>query len=117
MRWLLKRWWFWLGTAFMLGALSTGYLLIPAGRIDRAHCDKIQLGWTHAQVDRLLGRGGLGDSPRRTGWPDEDGNWIVVDFDDGDRATGARFHPTNLSIYERVKRRIERRLRVLWPRL
>jgi hypothetical protein len=28
-------------------------LSIPAGRINQAHCDKIRLGWTHAQ-------GGLG---------------------------------------------------------
>jgi hypothetical protein len=25
MRWLLKRWWFWLGAAFMLAAVCTGY--------------------------------------------------------------------------------------------
>src|ERR1700732_4335993 len=57
MNWLLKRWWFWAGTAFMLVAVCAGYLLIPVEkpRITQENCDKIQLGWSPEQVVNLLG--------------------------------------------------------------
>jgi hypothetical protein len=58
MRWLLKRWWFWAGTGFMLVAIAAGYLLIPVGdgRISQASCDAIQEGWSPEQVVDLLGK-------------------------------------------------------------
>ena len=57
MRWLLKRWWFWAGTGFMLVAVCAGYLLIPVEkpRITQENCDKIQLGWSQKEVEELLG--------------------------------------------------------------
>jgi hypothetical protein len=52
MRWLLRRWWFWAGTGFILVAIAAGYLVIPVGegRISQANCDRIQLGMTFAEV-------------------------------------------------------------------
>jgi hypothetical protein len=57
MRWLLKRWWFWGGTGFMLVAVCAGYLLIPVGEggISQANCDRIQLGMKVEDVSILLG--------------------------------------------------------------
>jgi hypothetical protein len=57
MRWLLKRWWFWAGTGFMLVAVCAGYLLIPVekARITQENYDKIQEGWSEKQVEDLLG--------------------------------------------------------------
>jgi hypothetical protein len=40
----------------MLVAVCAGYLLIPVGgRISQENCDKIQPGWTFAQVQAVLG--------------------------------------------------------------
>jgi len=45
-------------------------------------------------------------------WVDEDDNEIDVLFDDN-CVRNKKFHPTNL--FELTKRRIERRIRALWP--
>jgi len=132
MRWLLKRWRFWAGTAFMLVAVCAGYLLIPVEkpRITQENCDKIQLGWSPEQVVNLLGEhappthfGGPETWTRITVeeiWWDEDSNHIAVIFEIKPdielwRVAEKDFVPTAHSFFERMKRRIERRIRALWP--
>jgi hypothetical protein len=118
MRWLLKRWWFWGGAGFMLVAVCVGYLVIPLekSRITQENSDKIQRGWTREQVESVLGWRGLDEHTIGAWWEDEDGNKIAVGFELGGGVTsGATFEPSNLSVYERIKRRIERRVQALWP--
>jgi hypothetical protein len=55
MCWLLKRWWFWAGAAFILVVILAGYLLIPEPRISQANCDRIQNGWSKKEVEQLIG--------------------------------------------------------------
>jgi hypothetical protein len=129
MRWLLKHWWFWAGAGFMLVAVCAGYLLIPVGecRISQANCDNVRLGMRGEQVIELLGDGQLRGMDQlieslgadvdliwETSWTDEDLNEIEVDFLNG-RVTRKLFVPSSLSFLERMKRRIERRIRALWP--
>jgi len=135
MRWLLKRWWFWTGAGFMLVAVVAGYLLIPVEEplISQATCDRIQRGWTVGEVISLLGENGLvGDNGnglvegidgvggfempclRWWAWHDDDDNVIVVRFSEQGVAT-KHFVASRLSTYERMKRRVERRIRALWP--
>jgi len=73
MRWLLKRWWFWAWTVFVLIALAAGYLLIPIkeDRLSRATYDKIQLGMTVVQVKELTGLGRKFDKILDVNWGDE----------------------------------------------
>jgi hypothetical protein len=122
MRWLLKRWWFWAGAGFMLSAACASYLLIPVdeGRISQASCDRIQLDWTVEQVKRLLGEHVIhvpDDIDLGTHWFEwyEDGNVIRVTFSAQGTAIKKEFQPSSLSIYKRMKGRIERRVRALWP--
>jgi hypothetical protein len=143
MRWLLKRWWFWAGTAFMLVAVSGGYLFIPVEqpRITQANCGKIQLGWSYKQVVDLLGEhappthgapihwagpGNFGGPETWTRitveevWWDEDSNHIAVIFEMKPdielwRVAEKKFVPAAHSFFERMKRRIERRILALWP--
>jgi hypothetical protein len=132
MRWLLKRWWFWAGTGFMLVAVCAGYLLIPVekARITQENCDKIQEGWSPEQVVSYLGKPQFGELPlpadcdpeRRSWvsvyWCDEDGNAILVAFNMNEvepRVASKEFGQSPLSFFERMKGRIERRIRALWP--
>jgi hypothetical protein len=139
MRWLLKRWWFWAGTGFMLVAVFVGYLVIPDGRISQAKCDRIQLGMTFEEVKSLLGDnylpypqilcsvdGEVYQRPFMVAWYDEadflEGNLIEVTFKYGGREVtqcrdviGKRFRRTKPSVSELLKRRIERRIKALWP--
>jgi hypothetical protein len=126
---LLKRWWFWAGAGFMLVAVVAGYLVIPVGegRISQASCDRLQLGWSPHQVASLLRENeflgsGRVQEPIAIGLSlgDEDGNRIEVGFatfngSDQLRLTRKKFVPTNLSFLERVKGRIERRLKAMLP--
>jgi hypothetical protein len=129
MNWLLKRWWFWAGTGFMLVAVCAGYLLIPVEkrRITQENCDKIQLGWSWEQVVDLLG---IQEQARKhelsahvsvmRWWEDEDGNGIRVVFEsengfNSSALTIKEFIPTTLSFGERIRRRVERRIRAFWP--
>jgi len=117
MVWLLKRWWFWAGTGFMLVAVCAGYLLIPVreGRISQAACERIQLGMTIAEVEELLGEKKPLDERfpvKGIDWMDDDGNLIDVEFD-GRVVTGKTFF--DIPLTERMKRRIERRIRAIWP--
>ncbi|HEV3447833.1 MAG TPA: hypothetical protein VG099_24565 [Gemmataceae bacterium] len=120
MRWLLKRWWFWLGSLFMLVAICAGYLLIPIekSRITQENADKIQLGWSPKQVMSLLGNplsSGSGFSGLM--WTDGDGNWIIVQFDAEhmEHVTEKEFVRTERSLSNRMKSRIERRIKAIWP--
>jgi hypothetical protein len=129
MRWVLKRWWFWTGAGFMLVAVCAGYLLIPVsvhdGRIGEVTCNRIQLGTDLWSVLEMLGRKynrlTRSDGPPvllTLGWEDEDGNEILVTVE-RDRptlpVTAKSFVPTKLSFLELTKRRIERRIKALWP--
>ena len=124
MRWLLKRWWFWGGTAFMLVAVATGYLVIRVeeSRISQANCDRIQPAMTMDEVVPLLGNNCLPHARSITGpmvvtWFDDDGNIITVTFKSPwrDEVTERKFRPTELPFRVRLKRRIERRIHAVWP--
>jgi hypothetical protein len=130
MGWLLKRWWFWAGTAFMLVAVCAGYLLIPfpaeRGRINQATCDKIQIGWKWTQMqefmgpcDHLTAEGGVKETLWTGYWKDEDGAEIQVTteaFVLGNAVVqGKRYVPSKLPALELLKRRITRRIKALWP--
>jgi hypothetical protein len=120
MRWLLRCWWFWAGAGFMLVAVVVGYLVIPVdeGRISQANCDRIQLGWTLEDVKSLSGEPTFyfvfDGSRNGFYWFDDDGNMIRATI--GLQGVAEKeFVPTTLSFFERVKRRIERRIRAIWP--
>jgi len=129
MRWLLRRWWFWAGTGFILVAILAGYLVIPVseGRISQANCDRIQLGMTFEEVKSLLGEHCLAWPgtlwvPNVVTWYDDlddyfYGNHIDVTFKAGwhDDVLRKEFHRTELPFHVRLKHRIERRIRALWP--
>jgi hypothetical protein len=126
MRILQNRWWVWATVLFLPLVILAGYLLIPVSpdRISQANCDKIQLGWTWVQVEELLGQSGSGyiSTGRMTmEWHDEDGNRIRVDLRcvlldlDNLKVTQKTYTPTDLSLSERLKRRVERRIRAIWP--
>src|SRR5216684_1356721 len=123
MRWLLKPWWFWSAAVFALVAVVMGYLFIPVQqRISQANCDRIQLGWSAEQAQELLGQPeefvAEMSSPIRDWnamvWQDEYGNAIFGYFDK--RGMCAKSYlPSELSFSEKLKRRIERQIRTLWP--
>jgi hypothetical protein len=122
---LLKRWWFWAGTGFILVAIVAGSLLIPIGegRISQANCDRIQMKMKLDDVSILLG-----DAPQPVYdmdvdgqsltfyWTDIEENKIVATFDSGILdLTAQRFVPSGLSPFERMKRRVKHRIQALWP--
>ncbi|HEV3079863.1 MAG TPA: hypothetical protein VGY66_08795 [Gemmataceae bacterium] len=128
MRWLLKRWWFWLSGAGLVAIMGTGYLVIPVGESSKAKYDKIHMGMQARDVEDLLDcdwtdhewthnegrdRGRWVITGTCPPWEDEDGNAIEVTFD-RNSVTDKSFRPTSISLLERMKRRIERRLRALW---
>jgi hypothetical protein len=115
---------------FVAAVLVAGYLLIPVGegRISQSNCDKIQIGWSQHQVVRLLREqeisGSKGTEGRQVSmgvsWSDEDGNRIEIDFYsfngfDSLGVTQKKFVPTDLSFFECMKRRFERRLKAMLP--
>jgi hypothetical protein len=123
MRWLMQRWWFWGGAAFTLVVVVMGYLFIPVQqRISQANCDRTQLGWSLGQVKEVLGEPeefvAEISAPIRDWnaivWQDEDGNAIFAYFDE--RGMCAKnFLPSELSFSEKLKRRIRRQIRPIWP--
>ena len=129
-RWPLKRWWFWAGMGLVLVAVVGSYLLLPDPRISLASCRKIQRGWSTEQVVNLLGKPQFGElplpadcDPERQSWVnviwcDEDGNVILVTFNMDEvepRVASKEFGQNQLSFFERMRGRIERRIRALWP--
>jgi hypothetical protein len=122
LRWLLKRWWFWAATAFMLAALTAGYLIIPVDG-SKAKYDKIHVGMEESEVKDLLGGVVLtdwrelewtheGHDPGRllmTGtlsWMDDEGNTIRVTVRQN-CVTTKSFTPTTLSLQELMKLRLK----------
>jgi hypothetical protein len=118
-----KRWWFWGGALLILVAICAGYLFIPAerSRITQANFDKIQLGMVKNEVEDLLGQNKLGwligkPNGKWLHWPDDDGNEIDVYFDRPNGAVAEKdFRHTELSSWEKIEHRIERRVQALWP--
>jgi hypothetical protein len=127
----MKRRWFLLFGVFVAAVLVAGYFLIPVGegRISQATCDKIPVGFRAEQLVHLLGDcdiGGSGfvldvrdtdgkiDAFWQTSWADEDLNEIEVYFHNG-RVSGKLFVPSQLSFLERIRNRIQRRLKAVWP--
>jgi len=136
----LKRKWLLLFALFVAAVLVAGYLLIPVdeGRITQANYDKIQAGWSEKQVEDLLGRHSYWMSHDRMefaptesyrqllvqdsnrffwlGWSDEDQNEIMVGFNqDADKVSDKGFCPSPLTSWEKLKGRIKRRLKAVWP--
>ncbi|HEV3446369.1 MAG TPA: hypothetical protein VG099_17120 [Gemmataceae bacterium] len=114
----MKRRWLLLFAACVVAVLGAGWLLVPfeAPRITQANCDRIQLGWSRQQVEDVLCKDYLPlpqISPDRftASWSDDEGNEIVVGFRPSVNAvTYKHFQPTALSLWERIQRRIQRRL-------
>jgi hypothetical protein len=117
----MRRRWFLLFGVFVVAVLVAGWLLVPVseGRISRASCENIQLGWTAKQVDVLLGEerlsGASGWGFRTVMWDDEEGNVIMVSFSESSGVTSKSFTPTEKPIWDRIKLQIRRRLRAMWP--
>jgi hypothetical protein len=77
------------------------------------------LGWSREQVEGILCKDYLPlpqISPDRliASWSDDEGNEIVVGFSASNAVAYKGFYPTKLSLWERVQRRIHRRLPALW---
>jgi hypothetical protein len=69
-----------LATVLLAAVVGAGYLVVPVGeaRIGQATCDRIQIGWTHSQVEELLGNKPFSGSLVVLGafWKDEDDNHL-----------------------------------------
>jgi hypothetical protein len=124
----MKRRWFWLLAMLIPAVIGAGYLVVPVNEspisISQAMCDRIEIGWTAYQVQDLLGTPGepqtifcaTGLSAVPLSWADSDDNRIFVSISLKNRTvTEKRFVPSEFSFYERIKRRIERRLKAVWP--
>jgi hypothetical protein len=116
----MKRKWRLLFGVFVLAVLGTGWLLVPfeVPRITQTNCDRIQVGWSRQQVEDVLCKGYLPlpqISPDRliASWSDDEGNEIVVGFNASNTVAYKGFYPTKLSLWERMQRRIQRRLPAL----
>jgi hypothetical protein len=86
MRWLLKRWYVWLGLVLLLGLTGSMELIYSSqSRITQANFDRIQEGMSHAEVIAILGESGFGMglsvdlSVIEVDWH-EGANWISVAF-------------------------------------
>jgi hypothetical protein len=122
---VLRRWWLWAGAAFMVGAVFVGFLLIPISEplITQTNCDKIRLGMSPFEVIEILGEHPLPTWVRRGGdvgelylaWWDDDANCIEVRFTGKQGVTSKSFKPSELSTYQRLKSRLERRIEAMWP--
>jgi hypothetical protein len=86
MRWLLKRWYFWLGLVLLLGIVgSVALILANPSRITQENFDRIQYGMSLAQVEAILGEEERGDMPTTTFYEvrwihrwEHGPNWITV---------------------------------------
>jgi hypothetical protein len=118
----MKRKWLWLLALAIPVIIGAGYVLVPLkeSRISQVNCDKIQEGWSEKQVEDLLGSCTFHDMPVINPclvskiWSDDDGNLIGVFFDNGS-VYGKDFAASDLSFWEKMKGRIQSRLRALWP--
>jgi len=121
----MKRRWLLLFGVFVGVVLAAGWLLVPfeAPRTTQANCDKIQKGWSEKEVEELLGAkhtGGfvgvgmlIGDPPQNVSayklWSNDDGDIICAFFNE-QGVIEKNFTRGELSLVERIKRRIQRRL-------
>jgi hypothetical protein len=122
----MRRKWLLFGV-FVAAVLVAGYLLVPfeAPRVSKANCEKIQLGWSREQVVSLLGEPpfplseqGLSQVSACQIWWEDDGGYLTVEFKkDGGTflVAAAGFAPSELSFLERMRNRIERRLKAVRP--
>jgi hypothetical protein len=113
----MKRKWLWLLALAIPVIIGAGYVLVPVNesRISQVNCDKIQEGWSEKQIEDLLGSCTFHGNVLAL-WADSDDNRIVVSISLKNRTvTEKRFWPSEFSFYERIKRRIERRLKTVWP--
>jgi hypothetical protein len=113
--------------AFMLVAVCAGYLLIPVSedQISQGACDKIRIGMRLEETRQLLGsedaRSSWGNFRSENcyyinlHWRNEDGDCIHAVLDSNDGITWKSFTSAKCSAFERIKHRIERRIRALWP--
>jgi hypothetical protein len=126
----MKRRWLLLFDVLVVAVLAAGWLLVPLAepRIGRKNFEKIQLGWTVQQTEDLLGDRGLSGLPEYTEidflWLDDQLTGIYVKFDRRHCVTEKHFVPSALSLFERLKRRIQLRAHVtgvrggiqaIWP--
>ena len=115
--------------ALLLSAIiAAGYLLIPVNETgpSKANFDRIQNGWSEREVAELLGgyassdgfESGLIGGPTHVSttmmWTDDESNEIRVQFNQG-VVTDKILTASDLSLWERLKRRVSRRVRGLWP--
>ena len=66
------------------------------------------------QVAFDSGLSGREDVLTSTQWINDDGDWILVNFVEG-VVFAKDIAPSDLTLWERLKRRVERRIRALWP--
>jgi hypothetical protein len=121
----VKRWHFWLSFIFALWLAASAVMIHATARggLNQACCDRIRLGMTFSEVRELLE-----DNSREcrsvtrmpfsnadfTSWYDDDRNRITVGFDRiGGGVTEKEFHATDLSFFERLKRRVKRHVQAL----
>ena len=100
----LRRRLVWVSAVLLLSALAAVCVLIsPPNRISQTNCDKIQIGWTLEQVEKLLGKGrpiaGLWY------WGDVVGDTIIVEFDGNKTVITKQLLPDNLTPGQRIYRR------------
>jgi hypothetical protein len=123
MRNILKRRWFW-ATVLLAAVVGVAYLVIPVNEtgVSKANFDRIRKGWTEQQVEELLGARASGRAVRARlpgtatdlWWGDEF-DLIVVGIDEGVVTEKDFYTASDLTPLERVKRRVMKRLRALWP--
>jgi hypothetical protein len=110
----------------MVVIIAAGYILLPIGesRISQATCDKVVVGMTVGQLWQVMDQnkvpGGTtqyyqGTPSSSLLWEDEDGNAIYIRLDLFDGVVGREFIPAERPLLELMKRRVERRIRAVWP--
>jgi hypothetical protein len=115
----MKRRWLLLFAMFVVAVLVAGWLLVPfdAPRINQANYDKIQEGSTEKEVEELLGKPTFISNlaPAYKEWSSDDGNAIGLLISKARGVELKKFTPTDRTLFEQIKDRIQRRLRAMWP--
>jgi hypothetical protein len=107
---MTRRRWLWIAVALLAPAMAAAYLLMfMPSRFNQAKCDRIQIGWTLAQVEALLGKGQYFSGMHV--WSDQVGDTIFVDFDANGRVFDKRCIHDNLTNTERLYRRARMSIR------
>jgi hypothetical protein len=131
MRKLVRTWWFWLVVVLLPHAVILAYLLLPLpfieSRLSQAKCDKVTLRMgtdpvydimkvhdlKFTRVNEIKHSGRFGAFLLQ--YIDEDGNRVVVTFDEEFGVMAKSFVPTERSTLRQLKDRVSRRVRALWP--